>query len=97
MISASSTAPSLTNVSPIPVLVVFSETVTGFDASDVAVTNGSVSGFSGSGTTYNFSVNPGADGLVSINIPAGAATDVAGNATTTAAQLARTYDGNGPT
>ncbi len=97
MITASSTAPSLTNVAPVPVLVVFSETVTGFDAGDVVVTNGSVSGFSGSGATYNFNVSPSADGLVSISIPAGAAVDVAGNATSNVAQLSRTYDGNGPT
>ena len=50
----SSTAPPLTNTSPIPVTVIFSEAVTGFASGDVVVNNGTVGAFSGTGTTYTF-------------------------------------------
>lgn len=41
-----------TATSPIPVTITFSETVTGFLDGDIVVTNGSKSGFSGSGSKH---------------------------------------------
>ncbi|MGH9879024.1 MAG: Ig-like domain-containing protein, partial [Nitrososphaerales archaeon] len=46
---------------------------------------------------YTFSVTPSAQGLVSINVAAGVATDAAGNGNTAAATLSRTYDSVQPT
>ncbi|MDB5268891.1 MAG: hypothetical protein JWP58_1931 [Hymenobacter sp.] len=71
--------------------VTFSEAVTGFVAGDVTVTNGSISGFSGSGTTYAFNVTPAANGAVTVNVPANVAVDAAGNGNTAATQYSITY------
>jgi hypothetical protein len=59
--------------------VTFSESVTGFVAGDISVTNGSVSGFGGSGTSYSFTVTPSAQGVVSVSVGAGVCQDSAGN------------------
>jgi len=71
--------------------------VTGFIASDVNLTNSTLSGFTGSGTTYNFTVTPNASGAVTVNVPAATATDIAGNNNTAATQLTRTADITAPT
>lgn len=94
-VTVSSTAGTTTSLNLIPVSVVFDENVTGFTASDLAVTNGIVANFAGSGLTYTFQLVPAASGVVSVNIPAGAATDAAGNGNTAATPFSITY--NGPT
>ena len=66
-------------------------------ASDVNLTNSTISGFTGSGTIYNFTVTPNADGPVTVDVPAAKATDIAGNNNTAATQLTRTYDTPAPT
>ncbi|SDY68491.1 Ig-like domain-containing protein [Hymenobacter psychrophilus] len=83
----SSSASSPTSVSPIPVTVTFSESVTGFVAADVVVSNGTLSGFSGLGATYTFNVTPAAAGAVTVNVAANVAQDQAGNGNTAAPQL----------
>ncbi len=81
-----------THASPIVVTVTFSESVTGFTSTDIVPTNGSVSSFTAvNSTTYTFDLTPTADGLVTANIAAGVATDLAGNGNTIAAQFSRTY------
>ena len=79
------------------VTAVFSESIIGFDASDVNVGNGSVSAFSGSGATYSFTVTPAADGLVTVDVAGGSASDSAGNGNIAATQLSRTADITRPT
>ncbi|MEG4969991.1 DUF4347 domain-containing protein, partial [Microcoleus sp. B6-A1] len=78
-----STSPTTTNA-PFLVTATFSETVTGFAATDVTVANGTVSGFTGTGTTYEFTVTPTATGNVTVDIPAATATDTIGNSNTAA-------------
>lgn len=80
------------------VTFVFSESVTGFTASDVSVSGGTLSKFSGSGTTYSatFTATDGIAGSGSVSVPAGAATDAAGNSTTTASDTV-TIDTENPT
>jgi len=82
-----------TGTAPIPFAVMFSESVTGFTASDIALTNGTVTSgtFSGSGTSYTFRVTPAASGLVTVSVPANAATDAAGNGNAAAAPFSLTY------
>jgi hypothetical protein len=89
----SSSVGGSTNTSPIPFTVVFSESVTGFAANDVAVTNGTVTGgtISGSGSIYTFTVTPTVSGLVTVAVPANGAQDVAGNGNVAAAPLSITY------
>jgi len=68
-VALTSTESTNTGNSPIPITATFSEYVSGFDSSDVEITNGSVSSFSGSGKTYTFSVKPVASGTVTIMVP----------------------------
>ncbi|OCR02496.1 hypothetical protein BCD67_01010 [Oscillatoriales cyanobacterium USR001] len=91
-----STAGTVIN-SPFQVTATFSKSVTGFTDTDVSVTNATVSGLSGSGTTYNFTVTPKTDGLVTVNLPSGSVQDAANNNNTAAATLARAYDITAPT
>ncbi|MGK0186640.1 MAG: mono/diheme cytochrome c family protein [Verrucomicrobiales bacterium] len=69
----------------------FSESVEGFVAADLAVTNGSTSAVSGAGADYRFTVTPAVDGPVTITLPAGSATDAAGNPNITANTLIVSY------
>ena len=70
---------SPTNVSPIPVTVSFSETVSGFETGDLTLVNSSVSNLSGSDTEYSFNLTPSGDGGVSVELPSGTVQDAAGN------------------
>ncbi|CAK9061206.1 Uncharacterized protein (Fragment), partial [Durusdinium trenchii] len=61
----------------------FAEDVTGFDAGDIAVTNAVLSNFQAqSASAYTATITSAADGPVTIDIAAAAATDGAGNAST---------------
>lgn len=95
VISSTTTTP--TSVTPIPVTVKFSESVTGFTSSDLVVLNGTIEDFGGSGADYTFDLVPVADGLVRVDIPAGVAEDLGGNPNKAATTFSRTFDGQGPT
>jgi Ca2+-binding RTX toxin-like protein len=95
-VALTSASPTTTNAAFL-VTATFSESVTGFIASDVNLTNSTISNFTGSGTTYNFTVTPNASGAVTVNVPAATATDIAGNNNTAATQLTRTADITAPT
>ncbi|MEG4558868.1 DUF4347 domain-containing protein, partial [Microcoleus sp. F6_B5] len=95
-VALTSASPTTTNT-PFLVTATFSESVTGFIASDVNLTNSTISNFTGNGTTYNFTVTPTADGTVTVDVPAATATDIAGNNNTAATQLTRTADITAPT
>src|SRR5205823_216385 len=94
--AVSSAAAPATNASPIPFTVTFSKPVTGFDLTDLAVTNGTASAPSGSGTTYTFTVTPGAEGDVSVTVKAGAVDDGAGHTNPASSPLAVTFDTTAP-
>jgi hypothetical protein len=95
-VALTSASPTTTNAA-FSVTATFSESVTGFMASDVNLTNSTISNFTGSGTTYNFTVTPEADGPITVDVPAATATDIAGNNNTAATQLTRTADITAPT
>lgn len=91
------TAPSQTNLASIPITVKFNRVVTGFTAADVQVTNGTVTDFgTTSARTFTFNVRPTADGVVAVNLPAGAAQDALGR-DSTSASLTVTSDRTAPT
>ena len=92
----SSTASSLTNVSPIPVTITFSEAVTGFNSNDISVTNGTAGSLSGIGKTYTAKITPSGQGTVTVNVAAGVAKDAAGNGNTASTELSRTFDNQRP-
>ncbi|HXK72155.1 MAG TPA: Ig-like domain-containing protein, partial [Clostridia bacterium] len=91
-VTIDSSLSSYTNTSPIPLTITFSETVTGFTADDIAVTNGTKGALSGSGSTYTIDIIPFAQGAVRVNILSAVATDLAGNSNTAALEFVIGYD-----
>ncbi|MBW4964278.1 Ig-like domain-containing protein, partial [Sulfitobacter sp. CW3] len=81
-VSLSTSATSVSGAETINVVVTFSEAVTGFEASDIAVTNGSVSTVTGSGAAYVAQIMATGSGNTTVSVPAAAATDSAGNSST---------------
>ena len=77
---------------PFGISVTFTENVTGLTMSDFSITNGSGSGFNGSGSSYAFTVNPTSAGNVAIQLPANRAADAAGNGNTASNTLNVTYN-----
>ena len=61
------------------VTITFSEAVTGFEQSEITVTNGTVSSFSGSGTSYTVEITPSESGKVTVEVGADVAEDATGN------------------
>ncbi len=68
------------------VTVTFSEAVTGFEMSELSITNGSatrmLSNEAGDAYTVTITPDPGASGTLSVEVPAGVASDAAENANT---------------
>lgn len=81
----------ITDVSPIPFAILFSEDVAGFTVGDIDVTNGTISNFISEGTVFRFDVTPGSAGAVTVSVDAGAAQDLVGNLTPSAS-LTIMYD-----
>lgn len=72
---------------PFVVTITFSEPVTGFSLSDVVVTGGTASNFSGADAVYTVDVAPDAGASVSVDVPSSVASDAAGNANVAAETL----------
>ena len=103
-ITSDSTAPSLVITGPagtqtgaFAVSFTFSESVTGFALGDITVGNGAASAFAGSGSAYTAVITPAADGAVTVDVAAGAASDSASNDNTAATQLSLDADISAPT
>ncbi len=96
-VSLSLLTPSVTNSLPIRIQVTFSEAVTGFTALDPTVTNGEVTGFSGSGTSYTIDVSAFSNGNVTVQIPASSCFDSALNGNTSSSSITALYDNQPPT
>jgi hypothetical protein len=73
-----------------------SESTTNFASSDITVSGGTISNFSGSGTSYSATFTPSGQGATSIDVNAGAFTDEAGNNNTAATQFNWLYDTTPP-
>ncbi len=69
------------------ITVTFSEPVTGFTASDIRISNGGLSLFSGDGQIYQFTLTTDKKGAVTVDIPDNAASDQADNGNIRAEQL----------
>lgn len=76
-----------------------SEVPTGFTVGDVTASVGTLSGFSGSGTSYTATWTPPASGsgTASVSVGANKFIDAAGNQNTASAALSIAYDTNPPT
>ena len=68
-----------------------SESTSNFVVGDIAVAGGTLSAFSGSGTTYTATFTPAAAGACTIDVLASAFTDAAGNNNTATTQFNWTY------
>ena len=87
-----STESSPTAASPIPVMITFSEAVTGFAVGDIVKTNCTLSAFTAvSSSVYTVSAAPTAPGALTFNIAADVCTDAGGNGNYAATQFAITY------
>ena len=73
------TGPAAVQTGPFDVALTFSEPVTGFEQSEVSVSNGTLTAFSGADATYAATIMPAASGTVEIEVAAGVAKDAAGN------------------
>ena len=91
------TGPNVVQNSVFTATFTFSEDVTGFDLSDISVSNGTASNLQGSGSVYTTLISPLGDGLVSINVAQALVSDVAGNTNTASNQLNVMYDTTPPT
>lgn len=91
--------PGATTSEPVTFSFNFGEAVTGFTADDVTVVGGSKGAFAGSGSTYTLVVTPtpGDEGTITVGVPAGAATDTAGNPSLVATQHTQGFDTKPPT
>ena len=75
-----------------------SESTTTFASGDVTVSGGTLSSFSGSGTTYTATFTPtGGEGAKTIDVAAQTYKDAAGNDNSAASQFNWTYDTTAPT
>ncbi|OYU01548.1 MAG: hypothetical protein CFE36_09685 [Sphingomonadaceae bacterium PASS1] len=87
-----------TSIGTVLYTVTFSETVTGLAANDFAVTNGTVSSVTGSGTSYVVAVAPSAnfEGTLALSLNAGAVLDKAGNQNASVAAAGQAVDTRKP-
>ena len=74
-----------------------SEATTNFVVGDMTLSNGTLSSFSGSGTTYTATFTPTAEGAATIDVAADKFTDSAGNGNSAATQFSWSYDVSNPT
>ena len=96
------TASDPTNVDPVPFTIIFSKTVTGFAASDITISSGTVQNISlipsQSVTSYTFTVAGSADGAtLSVSMPAGMVQDTDGNANAASNTVSVSIDRTAPT
>lgn len=90
---------SSTNATTIPVVVTFSESVSGFDnVDDLVITNATLDNFVASDAShYSFNLVPVADGEVTVKVIAGRATDLSSNLNTESNLLSVISDRTLPT
>ena len=88
-----------TSTAPFTATITFSEPVTGFEQTDIAVTNATLSAFAEStmdgvtpGTVWTVLVTPTVTGEVTLDIAANVAEDLAGNGNTAATQATSTVE-----
>ena len=82
---------------PVTASFTFSEAVTGFTLADITTTNAAVSSLQTTDNiTYTTLITPVADGQVTVQVPAGAALNIAGNSNAASNTLSFVYDATAP-
>ncbi|MDF7798632.1 Ig-like domain-containing protein [Pontiellaceae bacterium B1224] len=90
-----STAAGDSVAGPYSVTVNFSEVVTGLEATDFSVVNGTASGLSGSGTNWAINITPASNGDVSVSLPADSVISEGGLSNNVGNTLITTYVSEG--
>ena len=85
-----------TNDSTIALILISSESTDNFIVGDITVSNGSLSNFSGSGTTYNATFTPSGNATYTISVGANTFTDTSGNNNNVSNTFTWTYDSTAP-
>ncbi len=94
-VTISSTSSGVTNVTPIPITITFSEAVSGFAIGDIAIGNGEAGELqTEDSVTFTTAITPVATGEVTVDIAANVATDTGGQGNTAATQFSIEYDPN---
>ena len=88
---------STTNDATLTVTFTSSESTSNFVVGDVTVSGGSLSSFSGSGTTYTATFTPSSNGATTIDVAGEKFTDASGNDNSAATQFNWTFDSVVPT
>src|SRR5262249_24004318 len=84
--------------SPFTATFTFSEAVTGFSLSGLALTNGTAANFTTvNSSTYTADITPSGNGAVTVGTNASAASDAAGNLSAAGSRISRTFDNIAPT
>ncbi|WP_160296950.1 tandem-95 repeat protein [Photobacterium halotolerans] len=78
------------------ITLTLSEDSTDFEATDITVSGGTLSGFTGSGSSYSATLTPVTDGNITLDIASDRFTDPNGNGNLAATQLVVSYDGTAP-
>ncbi len=86
-----------TSRAPFTVTATFTEAVTGFEASDISVTNVAATRVTGRGANYVLTITPNGNGDIEITIPKDVAVDGADNGNTASELVSVTYDAAAPT
>ena len=84
------------NINNFPLVVTFSQPVTGFGLEDLVITNGTAAAFAGDGANYGFELTAAAEGEMTVRIVAGAADNVCGLPSQVSAILTLRYDVTAP-
>jgi len=95
MVIITSTETTSTNSNPIPIIITFSEEVTGFVVGDLTVGNGTAANFAtADNIVFTADITPIADGNVTVDINTAIAQDLVGNNNNAATQFSIIYDGS---
>jgi hypothetical protein len=88
------TGPSSATAAPIAIQITFTESVQGFTASDLSVTNATVSNLTGSGSNYSANLTPTTSGPVTVSLAANVVQDAVGNGNTASSPYSLLYAPN---
>jgi len=92
-VAIASSESSPTGEDMVPITIIFSEDVTGFDATDINITNGTLSDFNGSGDTYTANLTPFTTPItITVNIAANVAIDTGNNGNLAATPFSIEFD-----
>ena len=97
-VTLSTTISTPTNSDSIPITITFSEDVTGFESSDITISNANITNFTGSGAAYTVDLEPPTflDDIITMSVPANVANNASLVPNIASNVLSIIYDSIGP-